>query len=129
MALLLRLFILIIRPVLTLIAMYVLWSFFTRILRPGAQRYEYRRTQPPGGSQRPSSSESPRSPKDPYAVLGCSPSASDEEIRKCYREMLGRYHPDKFIGQKLDPEFIRLAERKFQEIQEAYETLRRRRSF
>ncbi len=129
MALLLRLFYLIIRLLPTLIALYVLWSFFSRILRPGAGRYERGSTPPPGGRGRPGSSEPPRGPKDPYAVLGCSPSSSDEEVKRCYREMLGRYHPDKFIGQKLDPDFIRLAERKFQEIQEAYETLRRRRGF
>ena len=125
---LLRLLFMIIRFLPILVGLFLLWSFFTRTIRPGSGRYEYGRTPPPGGGQRPSSRPF-EGPRDPYSVLGCSPSASDEEIKKCYREMLGRYHPDKFIGQKLDPEFIRLAERKFQEIQEAYETLRRRRSF
>ena len=128
MALLLRLLFLIVRPLSTLIILYLLWSFFTRFLRSGAGRNTYT-PPPPGGGQRQSASRPSGGSRDPYAVLGCSPSSSKEEIKKCYREMLGRYHPDKFIGQKLDPDFIRLAERKFQEIQEAYETLRSRRGF
>jgi DnaJ like chaperone protein len=37
--------------------------------------------------------------------------------------------PDKFIGLELDKEFIDLAARRFQEIQEAYEQIRRSRGF
>lgn len=70
-----------------------------------------------------------RRAKDPYVVLGCTPSSSNEEIKKKYRELLGKYHPDRFIGQKLDEEFIQLASRKFQEIREAYEKIRQMRRF
>lgn len=70
-----------------------------------------------------------KSRKDPYAVLECSPSSSDEEIKRKYRELLGKYHPDKFIGQQLDKEFVELASRKFQEIQEAYGRIRAVRGF
>ncbi len=83
---------------------------------------------PPGGS---GPWRNPGAPgrKNPFEVLGCSPSASDEEIKKRYRELLTKYHPDKFIGQNLDVEFVELASRKFQEIQEAYEAVRSRRGF
>ena len=69
-------------------------------------------TTPPGGKL------------DTYVVLGVSPSSSDEEIKKRYRELLSKYHPDKFIGQNLDEDFVALASRKFQEIQEAYGRIR-----
>lgn len=127
MTLVLRLIFLFIRVLPVLLTLLLLWNLFNRFFRQGGRQYHY--GPPPGGDRGPFSQGSPGGPRDPYSVLGCSPSSSDEEIKKCYREMLGRYHPDKFIGQKLDPEFIKLAERKFQEIQEAYETLRRRRGF
>ncbi len=112
----------------------LLFFLFSRLLRemlrgePGASR----------GGNRGSSSRTgggarytppPSGKRDPYAVLGCSPSSSDDEVKKCYRELLGRYHPDKFIGQKLDDDFVALASKKFQEIQEAYSRIRAARGF
>lgn len=82
-----------------------------------------------GSSPPPGSGGSRRRPRNPYEVLGCSPSATDDEVRKRYRKLLSRYHPDKFIGQGYDEEFVNLASRKFQEIQEAYETIRSSRRF
>ena len=61
---------------------------------------------------------------DPYQVLGVSRSASDDELRARYRELISKYHPDKFAGLN-DPEFSRLAAEKFQQVQGAYEELRR----
>ncbi|HOR53897.1 MAG TPA: J domain-containing protein, partial [Synergistales bacterium] len=66
-----------------------------------------------------------RPARDPYEVLGCSPGDSDEKIRKAYRRLVAKYHPDKFIGLDLDKEFVDLAAKRFQEVQEAYEHIRR----
>jgi DnaJ like chaperone protein len=59
--------------------------------------------------------------KDPYAVLGISSNASREEIRKAYRELANRYHPDKV--NHLGEEFRDLAEERFKEVQSAYQEL------
>ena len=56
---------------------------------------------------------------DPYAVLGVSPSASDEEIKRSYRELVKKYHPDNYADNPLAD----LAEAKMKEINEAYDTI------
>lgn len=54
---------------------------------------------------------------DPYQVLGVSPSASDEEIKRAYRELVKKYHPDNYNDNPLAD----LAEAKMKEINEAYD--------
>lgn len=67
--------------------------------------------------------------RDPYEVLGCSPSDSDDKIKKAYRRLVARNHPDKFTGLDLDKEFLDFSARRFQEIQEAYEHIKKSRGF
>lgn len=59
--------------------------------------------------------------KDPYAVLGLEPNASEKEIHEAYRRLVQQYHPDKVTH--LGKEFQELAQQKFVEIQAAYEQL------
>lgn len=61
---------------------------------------------------------------DPYRILGVEIGASQETIKKAFRQLAGKYHPDK-VGY-LGEEFRVLAEKRFKEIQRAYEELRRR---
>ena len=61
---------------------------------------------------------------DPYSVLGVSPNASDEEIKKAYRELARKYHPDNYQNNPLAD----LAEEKMKEINEAYEAIQKQRS-
>lgn len=62
--------------------------------------------------------------KKSYAVLGISPSADNEEVKRAYRKMVSEYHPDKIASKGLPDEFIRFAHDKFREIQEAYQEIR-----
>lgn len=61
---------------------------------------------------------------DPYKVLGVSPTASDEEIKKAYRKLAKQYHPDNYVNNPLAD----LAAQKMKEINEAYDTIMRMRS-
>jgi len=60
-------------------------------------------------------------PKDPYTVLNVPRNASSEEIKKAYKQLANKYHPDKVLH--LGDEFKKLAEERFKEIQEAYREL------
>lgn len=58
-----------------------------------------------------------------YAILGCDPSVSDDELKRHYRELSLQYHPDRISSKDLAPDFHKFAKEKFQEIQNAYEVI------
>lgn len=62
--------------------------------------------------------------RDPYTVLGVSQNASDDEVKKAYRELARKYHPDNYQNNPLAD----LAEEKMKEINEAYDTITKQRS-
>ena len=57
--------------------------------------------------------------KDPYEVLGVSRNATPEEIKKAYRRLAKKYHPDSYVNNPLAD----LAAEKFKEVTEAYEQI------
>ena len=61
---------------------------------------------------------------DPYKVLGISPNASDDEVKKAYRELARKYHPDNYVNNPLAD----LAQEKMKEIIEAYDMITKQRS-
>lgn len=62
--------------------------------------------------------------RDPYEVLGVSPDAGDDEIKKAYRELARKYHPDNYQNNPLAD----LAEEKMKEINQAYDAITKARS-
>jgi len=63
-----------------------------------------------------------------YEALGMSPDASNEEIKKAYRRLMNKSHPDKIAGRNPDAAVVAEAERRTREIRGAYEMLKARRS-
>lgn len=62
--------------------------------------------------------------QNPYSVLGVSREASEEEIKKAYKALSRKYHPDANINNPNKEE----AEEKFKEIQQAYQTIMKERT-
>lgn len=112
-----------------LIILWLLWQFFNTIKRKqaAAQRSQThgQASENKQNSQKASGDKAPfgnsAGPKDPYTVLNIEKTASDQEIKKAYRQLANKYHPDKV--QHLGEEFRKLAEKRFKEIEEAYRIL------
>jgi DnaJ like chaperone protein len=62
-----------------------------------------------------------------YRRLNVSPQATNDEVKKAYRKLISRYHPDKLIAKKMSAEDIKEATHKTQQIQEAYDKIQKSR--
>lgn len=65
---------------------------------------------------------------DPYAVLGLSPDASDEEAKAAHRRLVRELHPDRLVAEGLPREFVEIAEDKLAAINAAYDRIKRQRA-
>ncbi|MCQ2431510.1 MAG: J domain-containing protein [Clostridia bacterium] len=61
---------------------------------------------------------------DPYKILNVPRTANDEEVKKAYRALARKYHPDNYAGSDLAD----MAQEKMKEINEAYDLIRKERS-
>jgi DnaJ like chaperone protein len=65
--------------------------------------------------------------RNPYHVLGVTPSISDDELRSHYRTLIADNHPDKLIARGVPKEFIAIATKKAAAINEAFDTIAKER--
>jgi DnaJ like chaperone protein len=66
--------------------------------------------------------------RNAYETLGLSMDASNDDIKKAYRRLTNRSHPDKIASSNPDADVIAEAERRTREVRGAYEMLKARRS-
>ena len=68
-----------------------------------------------------------KNPDSAYKILEIERTVTDAEVKKAYRTMAKKYHPDKL--QHMDEAYQKGAEEKFRMVQEAYEQLQKERGF
>ncbi len=80
-----------------------------------------------GSQQRAYSSASQL--QDACSLLGVTNTDDKTTVKRAYRKMMSEYHPDKLVTKGLPPQMMERAKQKAQEIQAAYELIRRQRGF
>jgi DnaJ like chaperone protein len=66
---------------------------------------------------------------DAYALLGISENETTKEIKRAYKRLMSQNHPDKLVAKGLPPEMMEVAKQKTQDIQSAYEIIKKARKF
>ncbi|KJY83587.1 molecular chaperone DnaJ [Vibrio galatheae] len=66
---------------------------------------------------------------DAYKLLGVDSSADAKAVKRAYRKLMNEHHPDKLMAKGLPPEMMNVAKEKAQEIQNAYDVIKKAKGF
>ena len=66
--------------------------------------------------------------EDAYKALGVSRESNDQEVKRAYRKLMSQYHPDKLMGQGVPEDMIAVATAQAQEVQVAYDLIKKSRA-
>ncbi|AIS53807.1 co-chaperone DjlA [Vibrio coralliilyticus] len=66
---------------------------------------------------------------DAYKLLGVDSSADTKSVKRAYRKLMNEHHPDKLMAKGLPPEMMNVAKEKAQEIQNAYDLIKKAKGF
>ncbi|MBQ6926254.1 MAG: TerB family tellurite resistance protein [Kiritimatiellae bacterium] len=80
------------------------------------------------GRRRSTPRRAPGELAEAYAILGCAPTATDDELKKAYREKAKKLHPDEMMAQGLPPELVQKANDEMARVNAAYDRIRKARS-
>jgi DnaJ like chaperone protein len=93
------------------------FTVFNRYSQQSRAGYRYQ-------SQQSQSTQNPRQQlADAYKILQVASTATDAEIKKAYRRMMSKHHPDRMEAKGVPPEMIKLANQKTQQVKQAYDTI------
>jgi DnaJ like chaperone protein len=65
--------------------------------------------------------------KQAYGVLGVDPDCDAKSLKTAYRKLMSQHHPDKLVARGLPDEMMQIAKQKTQEIQAAYDAVKKSR--
>ena len=91
------------------------------------KKYERNRSSSSHSGQQQSAEPSGPSLLDAYGVLGVSDRDSGKDIKRAYKRLMAQNHPDKLVAKGLPPEMMEVAKQKTQDIQSAYEIIKKHR--
>lgn len=94
------------------------------MMQKAAFRFHQRQQQ---GQQRQQARTQQEDLQDAYQILGVEKQQSDAEIKKAYRKLMARHHPDKLASKGLPEEVMKEAQQRARDIQSAYETIKQAR--